>query len=78
MALTWNDSIKGQFTDFDISHMKQITGNALKLDDYESVRTWASQILDQVNSGSMPPGNPWSDTYKQNFQSWMNSGCPEG
>ena len=59
--------------------MKQITGNALKLDDYESVKTWAGQILDQVNSNSMPPPpNNWSPTYKANFQSWIDAGCPEG
>jgi hypothetical protein len=77
MAITWNDPIKGQFTPFDIGHMKQVTGNALKLDDYESVKTWAGQILDQVNTDSMPPGSPWSATYKQNFQDWINAGCPE-
>jgi hypothetical protein len=77
MAITWTDPIKGQFTSQDIRHMKQITGNALKLDDYESVKTWAGQILDQVNSDSMPPGGPWSPAYKQNFQDWINAGCPE-
>jgi len=77
MAITWTNTIKAQFKAFDISHMKQITGNALKLDDYQSVKTWAGQIWVQVNNDYMPPGNPWSPTYKQNFQTWMNSGMPE-
>jgi hypothetical protein len=76
MAISW-DNIKGQFTPFDIDHMKQITGNALKLEDYESVKTWAGQIWVQVSNNYMPPGRPWSDTYKQNFKDWMDAGCPE-
>src|ERR1700680_1681605 len=85
MAITWTDNIKQQFRPFDISHMKQITGNALKLDDYESVKTWAGQIWVQVSNGYMPPGNPWRDAdgsptkgYKQNFKTWMDTGMPFG
>lgn len=78
MAITWNNTIKQQFDSFDITHMKQITGNALKLDDYESVKTWAGQIWNQVNNGYMPPGNPWSQQWKSNFQTWMNTGMPLG
>ena len=77
MAITWTNTIKGQFTDTDIEHMKQITGNALKLDDYDSVKTWAGQIWVQVDNNYMPPGEPWSAIYKTNFQTWMNSGMPE-
>jgi hypothetical protein len=77
MAITWTNTIKGQFNQYDIDHMKQITGNSLKLDDYQSVKTWAGQIWVQVNNGYMPPGAPWNATYKQNFQTWMNSGMPE-
>jgi hypothetical protein len=76
--ITWNNTIKSQFNGFDISHMKQITGNALKLDDYESVKTWAGQIWNQVSKKFMPPGNPWSQTFLDNFQTWMNNGMPEG
>jgi hypothetical protein len=78
MAITWTNTIKGQFTQFDIDHMKQITGNALKLDDYDSVKTWAGQIWIQVSNGYMPPSNPWTDDQKSNFQSWMNSGMSFG
>lgn len=79
MAITWNSTIKQQFDDgFSIEHMKQITGNALKLDDYESVKTWAGQIWNQVNNDYMPPGDPWTPEQKANFQTWMNSGMPLG
>jgi hypothetical protein len=85
MAITWTGNIKQQFGSFDISHMKQVTGNALKLDDYESVKTWAGQIWVQVSGippnpvpAPMPPGNPWSDTYKQNFKTWMDTGMLYG
>jgi len=76
MAITWENTIKGQFTAYDIQHMKQITGNALKLDDYQSVKTWAGQIWVQVSNGYMPPGG-WPENFRQNFQTWMNAGMPE-
>jgi hypothetical protein len=78
MAITWNNTIKKQFDDYSIDHMKQITGNALKLDDYESVKTWAGQIWDQVSNDFMPPGDPWTAEQKSNFQTWMNTGMPLG
>src|ERR1700735_1123391 len=63
-TITWTNTIKGQFNEYDTDHMKQITGNALKLDDYENVKVWAGQIWDQVSNGFMPPGDPWTDTQK--------------
>lgn len=75
MAINWMDHIRSQFTSIDINHMKQVTGNALKLDDYESVKTWAGQIWVQVDGNFMPP-NPWNDDYKRNFKTWMDSGMP--
>lgn len=77
MAITWTNTIKAQFNPQDINHMKQITGNSLKLDDYDSVKTWAGQIWDQVDNGYMPPGAPWNDAYKKNFKTWMDSGMPQ-
>lgn len=76
-TITWTNTIKDQFNAGDIRHMKQITGNALKLDDYQSVKTWAGQIWNQISNDYMPPGGAWSDKYKSNFQTWMNSGMPE-
>jgi hypothetical protein len=78
MPITWNNTIKQQFDQFSIDHMKQVTGNSLKLDDYESVKTWAGQIWDQVSNDYMPPGDPWTDDQKSNFSTWMNNGMPEG
>jgi hypothetical protein len=78
MVITWNNTIKAQFDDFSIDHMKQITGNALKLDDYESVKTWAGQIWTQVSNDYMPPGDPWTDDQKTNFKTWMDGGMPLG
>lgn len=76
-AITWTNTIAAQFTTYDISHMKQITGNALKLDDYDSVKTWSGQIWNQVSNDYMPPGGPWSAAYKTNFKTWMDSGMPK-
>ena len=76
MPINWTDNIRAQFAQYDIDHMKQLTGNALKLDDYESVKTWAGQIWVQVDGDFMPPGAPWSEDYKQNFKTWMDNGMP--
>jgi hypothetical protein len=76
VAITWNNTIKQQFDDFSIDHMKQITGNALKLDDYQSVKTWAGQIWNQVSNDFMPPGDPWTQDQKNNFKAWMDNGMP--
>jgi hypothetical protein len=76
-TITWTNTIKGQFNEYDTDHMKQITGNALKLDDYDSVKVWAGQIWDQVSNDFMPPGAPWTDTQKSNFKTWMDNGMPQ-
>ena len=74
---TWQSKIKNLFTSLDIEHMKQITGNALKLDDYESTKTWAGQIWRQVSQGFMPPGGPWPKEKRDTFEAWKNGGMPE-
>ena len=74
---TWNSTIKGLFTSLDTEHMKQVTGNALKLDDYDSTKTWAGQIWDQVNQGFMPPGGPWPQDKRDTFKAWMDAGMPQ-
>lgn len=78
MTITWNNAIKAQFRGIDITHMKQVTGNNLKLDDYQSVKTAVGEIWDQVSNDLMPPGKPWSAQFKDNFKTWMESGAPEG
>ena len=78
MAITWNNTIRQQFRGIDVTHMKQVTGNNLKLDDFNSVRTAAGEIWDQVSNNHMPPGKPWSTEFKENFKTWMENGMPEG
>jgi hypothetical protein len=73
--VTW-DQIRQQFTDADIEHMKAITGGQLDLGDCQSVKQFAKEIFRQVNSGAMPPGQPWSDEWKRNFADWMVEGSP--
>jgi hypothetical protein len=70
-SITW-DQIRQQFTDTDIAHMKRATGGQLDLSNCQSVQQWAQRIYDQVSSGSMPPGDPWSQDWVDNFQQWMN------
>ncbi len=72
----WQSTVKPLFNEFDIEHMKQITGNALKLDDYDSTKIWAGQIWDQVSNGYMPPG-AWPQPKRDTFKAWMDAGMPE-
>jgi hypothetical protein len=78
MPITWNNTIKRQFDQFSIDHMKQVTGNNLKLDDYQSVQASAAEIWEQVKNDLMPPGNPWTVEQKSNFSTWVDNGMPEG
>ena len=75
--VTW-DQIRKQFTETDIEHMKRFTGGDMDLGDCKSVHHWAQQIYEQVSAGSMPPGDPWSPEWINNFKAWMDSGaqCP--
>jgi hypothetical protein len=75
MAVTWA-TISAQFTQTDVDHMKQVTGGSLDLGDCQSVAKNAQEIYNQVSAGSMPPGSPWSREWVDNFQEWMNEGCP--
>lgn len=73
--------ILSQFTPEDVAHMKSVTGGALDLSNCISVKAWASEIYAQVSTGQMPPGNPWSKEWVQNFATWMGEGsscadCP--
>ena len=77
MAITWDNTIQGQFRAFDVNHMKQVSHGAIDLSDYTSVKTNGSDIYQMVSTKQMPPGSAWSDDYIQNFQDWMNAGYPE-
>ena len=75
--ITW-EQISQQFTDLDVAHMKDITGGALDLSDCESVHKWAQEIYNKVLDQEMPPGDPWSQEWIDNFKTWMDAGaqCP--
>jgi hypothetical protein len=75
--VTW-DQIRKQFTEKDIDHMKKLTGGDMDLGDCKSVHDWAQQIYEQVSAGTMPPGDPWSPEWINNFKAWMDAGaqCP--
>jgi hypothetical protein len=75
MPVDWQ-TIRQQFTQEDIDHMKGATGGSLDLGDCQSVKANAQAIYDQVSSGQMPPGQPWSDQWVANFKAWMDAGCP--
>ena len=75
--VTW-DQIRKQFTETDIEHMKRLTGGDMDLGDCKSVHDRAQQIYEQVSAGSMPPGDPWSAEWVNNFKAWLDAGaqCP--
>ena len=57
--------------------MKQVTGGDLDLGSYASVKANGDEVFSMVSNKRMPPGNPWSDTFIQNFKAWMTAGYPE-
>ncbi len=71
--VTWDNRIKGFFTERDIECMKP----DIKLDDHENVKKNSSRIYDVVKSGFMPQGGPrWNAEKVATFKSWMDVGCP--
>lgn len=72
---TWNDPIRGYFTPTDISHMKQVAG--FDLGSYDDVKNNAPNIYSMVANGNMPPGNPWPQSWVENFAAWGQNGFPE-
>ena len=75
MAVDWT-TIRSYFTQGDIDCMKQQTGGSLDLSSCQSVQQNAQDIYDMVSSGNMPPGNPWSKEWVDNFKAWMDAGAP--
>lgn len=53
--------------------MKNMAG-MFDLSNYDEVKSNASDILDSVKDGRMPPGEPWSADKVQKFQDWINGG----
>lgn len=80
-SVTWTKDIQPLFTATDVAHMKQVTGGALDLSNYESVKIWASKIYSYVASGAMPPPGsgeqPWSPQKVNTFGCWIQQGCPQ-
>ncbi len=72
---TWENAIKGLFNDADIACMKR---RGLDLSSYQDVKINAQSILDSVERGFMPPGNPWSQSQVNTFRQWIEDGTPEG
>lgn len=78
-AITWQ-TIRSQFTDDDINHMKEENGDDWDLSDCNFVWTNRKTIWGVINSDFMPPNDPWPSEWKDNFQKWMNGpdpGCPK-
>jgi photosystem II stability/assembly factor-like uncharacterized protein len=73
---TWHSAIRSLFTDDDIRGMKRVHG--LDLGDYQSVKSMARAIYEQVDRGAMPPGRPWPLEHVACFKRWMDAGCPLG
>jgi hypothetical protein len=80
-SVTWTKDIQPLFTVTDVDHMKQVTGGALDLSNYNSVKIWASKIYSAVASGHMPPPGsgeqPWSSQNVNTFGCWIQKGCPQ-
>lgn len=78
--VTWTNDIKKLFTPLDVSHMKQVTMNALDLSDYQSVKIWATKIYQEVSSGAMPPfqsgESRWTPAMVSTFGCWIKQSCP--
>jgi hypothetical protein len=80
MAVTW-ETIKGYFTDTDVTHMKRVSAHwpkVLDLHDEASVLYYAKQIHDDVDSGRMPIGEPrWTSQMVSDFLEWWKSQDPK-
>ena len=79
--ITWEDDIKDFFTQMDVGCMR---ARGLDLSDYETVKTNADRILDQLkrkvknpNTG-MPKGDrAWPAEKIEAFETWKDDCAPE-
>ena len=72
---TWDNAIKNFFTPGDIACM---SARGLDLSDYQTVKENGQDIARSVESGRMPPGNPWSNAKVETFKLWVANGAPKG
>ncbi|MDP9263864.1 MAG: hypothetical protein M3O85_06035 [Acidobacteriota bacterium] len=79
--VTWTNDIAKLFTATDVAHMKGVTGGALDLSSYQSVKIWAAKIYQEVSAGHMPPPGsgegPWTPAMVNTFGCWIQQGCPQ-
>lgn len=78
MAITW-ETVRAQFTVDDVQHMKNAFGDDWDLSNCNFVWTNRAEIWDAISNDRMPPGNPWPQDWKNNFEKWTNGsdpGCP--
>ncbi|HEY4439522.1 MAG TPA: hypothetical protein VGN14_03660 [Candidatus Elarobacter sp.] len=70
---TWDNPIKGYFTQKDISCMSWY----VKLNDHQDTAAKSAAIYEKVSTGQMPlHEEPWSDDQISTFKTWMDNGCP--
>jgi len=78
-GLSFAKDIASMFTATDVAHMKAVTGGALDLSSYNSVKIWSAKIYQLTSSGQMPPPgsgeNPWSPAMVTTFGCWIQQGC---
>ncbi len=79
--ITWTNNIAKLFTATDVAHMKQVTGGALDLSSYASVKVYASIIFTKVSTHQMPPAGSgekaWTPDMVNTFGCWIQQGCPQ-
>ena len=73
--LSFAKDIRPLFTDVDVEHMKDVDAD-FDLSDYDSVKDRATDILNSLTDGSMPPGQPWPDSDITTFKQWITDGFP--
>jgi hypothetical protein len=83
--VSWTNDIQKMFTALDIDHM--IKAKQIHLDSYQSVKLYATQILNAVTPPGpgqlpdMPPQGwgepPWTQDMLNTFACWIKQGCPQ-
>jgi len=79
--VSWSADVKKLFTQTDVDHMKAVTGGALDLSSYNSVKIWSAKVYQLVSSGAMPPAgsgeNAWTPAMVSTFGCWIQQGFPQ-
>jgi len=75
-AVSFAKDIAPLFTKIDVEHMCNVTQCALRLNDYDSVKSSATDIYNAVSGGFMPPApeGPWSQDKVALFNQWIQDG----